>query len=262
MEILVCIKQVPATTEVEVDPVTGVLKREGSATKVNPYDLFALEEAFQLKEKYGGQVTVLSMGPDPAKAVLLEALYMGADKGCLLSDRNFAGADVVATSYTLASGIRKLGEFDLIICGKQTTDGDTAQVGPETAEFLGIPHASYVEELYRQDDTTLEVTVNMGNYRIRQRMSMPCLVTIEQDVNTPRLPSFRRRSIVGPKDIVTYSLKDFDDQDLNNYGLKGSPTQVEKIFPPEHKQERVMITGTSQQVAEELEQLLSGYKFI
>ncbi|MBQ1336082.1 MAG: electron transfer flavoprotein subunit beta/FixA family protein, partial [Selenomonadaceae bacterium] len=134
MEILVCIKQVPGSNKVEVDPVTGVLKRNCADAKMNPYDLFALETGLKLREEYGGNVSVLTMGPPQAKAVLYEAFAMGADKGALITDRKFGGADVLATSYTLSQGIRKFGKFDLIICGLQTTDGDTAQVGPEVSE--------------------------------------------------------------------------------------------------------------------------------
>ncbi len=131
MKILVCIKQVPGTTAVEVDEKTGVLKRDGVESKMNPFDLYAIEQALCLRETYGGSVEVITMGPEQAKMVLQEAVYMGADRGILISDRTFAGADVVATSYTLSQGIQKSGTYDLILCGKQTTDGDTAQVGPE-----------------------------------------------------------------------------------------------------------------------------------
>ncbi|MDZ5010546.1 electron transfer flavoprotein subunit beta, partial [Clostridium perfringens] len=132
--------QVPGTSKVEVDEKTGVLKRDGIDTKMNPYDLYALETAFNIKEQKGGEVNVISMGPPQAMEVIREAFSMGADNGILISDRKFAGADVLATAYTISQGIRKSGEFDLIICGKQTTDGDTAQVGPEIAEYLDIPH--------------------------------------------------------------------------------------------------------------------------
>ena len=145
MNILVCIKQVPGTNKVEVDPVTGVLVRNGVESKMNPYDLYAIETALKLREERGGTVSVISMGPPQAKAVIYEAFSMGADEGALISDRRFGGADVLATSYTLSQGIRKFGSFDLILCGKQTTDGDTAQVGPQTAEKLGIPQITYAE---------------------------------------------------------------------------------------------------------------------
>ena len=142
MKCIVCVKQVPDTANVEVDPVTGVLKRDGTQSKLNPYDLYAMESALGLKEQLGGTVDVITMGPGQAREALKECMCMGADRAGLISDRKFAGADVVATSYTLSQGIRRMGEYDLILCGKQTTDGDTAQVGPEVAQWLGIPHAS------------------------------------------------------------------------------------------------------------------------
>ena len=147
MNIIVCIKQVPGTAQVEIDEKTGVLKRDGVASKMNPFDLFAIESAMRLKEKYGGRVTALTMGPPQAEKVLREAFMMGVDDAVLLSDRRFGGADVLATSYTISQGIRKIGSYDLILCGKQTTDGDTAQVGAELAEFLGIPHLANVTKL-------------------------------------------------------------------------------------------------------------------
>ncbi|MDR3602471.1 MAG: electron transfer flavoprotein subunit beta/FixA family protein, partial [Desulfosporosinus sp.] len=144
MEILVCIKQVPGISKIEVDPITGVLKRDGVDSKMNPYDLYAIETALRIKEQVGGTVKVISMGPPQAQDVIKEAYMMGADEGALVSDRKFAGADVLATAYTISQGVRKMGNFDLILCGKQTTDGDTAQVGPEMAEYLGIPHIANV----------------------------------------------------------------------------------------------------------------------
>ena len=144
MKILVCVKQVPGSSNVEVDPVTGVLKRSGIASKCNPYDLYAIEAALTVAERFGGTVEALTMGPPQAKAVIQETVCMGAQKGTVLTDRKFAGADVLATAYTLSQGVRKCGEFDLIICGKQTTDGDTAQVGAEVAEYLDIPNVSNV----------------------------------------------------------------------------------------------------------------------
>jgi len=143
MNILVCIKQVPGTAKVEIDPVTGVMRRDTADAKLNPYDLYAVEEALALAEATGGTVTALSMGPPQAREALLEAVYMGAGRAALVSDRRFAGSDVLATAYVLSQAASRLG-FDLIICGKQTTDGDTAQVGAEMAEFLDIPHAANV----------------------------------------------------------------------------------------------------------------------
>ncbi len=178
MHIIVCIKQVPGSSNVQVDPLTGVLKRDGVESKLNPYDLFALETAFALRTRRGGTVTALTMGPPQAEAVLREALCMGADRGVLLSDRRFAGSDVVATSYTLSQGIRRIGAFDLIVCGKQTTDGDTAQVAAETAEFLGLPSAANVGEILEITDTHLVARLNLDRYIQVQRMPLPCLISV------------------------------------------------------------------------------------
>ena len=196
MKILVCIKQVPGTTMVEVDEETGVLKRDGVESKMNPFDLFAIEQALSLREMYGGNVDVISMGPGQAAAVLKEAVYMGADRGILISDRSFAGADVVATSYTLSQGVQKAGQYDLIICGKQTTDGDTAQVGPEMAECLHMVHVANVEQVVAVEKNNIIVLENQENYQRELRLAMPCLLTIEKDANTPRLPSYKRPSLI------------------------------------------------------------------
>ena len=159
MEILVCIKQVPDSNKVEVDPVTGVLKRNGVESKLNPYDLYALETALRIKEEKGGTITVLTMGPGQAASIIREAYAMGADKGILISDRKFGGADVLATSYTISQAILMAGNYDLILCGKQTTDGDTAQVGPEVAEWMSIPSVSNVSKIIElgNEDITIEM---------------------------------------------------------------------------------------------------------
>ena len=178
MNILVCIKQVPGSSNVEVDPVTGVLKRDGVASKMNPYDLYGIEMAVALQEKYGGEVETITMGPPQAKAVIEESICMGAARGTVLTDRKFAGADVLATAYTLAQGVRQSGDFDLILCGKQTTDGDTAQVGAELAEYLDIPHAANVLSVDDVRDGRVYITVGLDNKVIRERyqFSAPALL--------------------------------------------------------------------------------------
>lgn len=261
MNILVCIKQVPASSEVEVDEATGVLKRESAGGKINPYDLFALEQAFCLRQAHGGQVHVLTMGPPQARAVLLEALYMGADTGTLLTDRRFAGADVVATSYALAEAVKKMGQFELILCGKQTTDGDTAQVGPEMAELLGVPHACYVRDIAVQPEG-VRVLASYGGYSLIQQMPVPCLLTLEKDINTPRLPSYLRRLETRPEQISTLTLDDLGDSDESHYGLKGSPTQVERIFPPPKSEGHAVVEGTADEVAAQMYTLLAEGKFL
>ena len=262
MKILVCIKQVPSTTSVEIDEVTGVLKRDSAESKMNPYDLFALETAFRIREEKGGTVTVLSMGPPQAKIALQEAINMGADEACLLTDRKFAGADVVATSYTLAQGIKKLGPFDLLVCGKQTTDGDTAQVGAEVAEFLNWPHAANVSHIESVTDKYIDVAVNMEHVIQKQEISLPCLITVEKDIYTPRLPSYKRKLQTVNQPVQVMTLKDFADQDEHHYGLNGSPTQVEKIFPPSHTTEKQVMTGTGAELTDHLFELLTTKKMI
>ena len=262
MKILVCIKQVPGTTAVLIDEKTGVLIRDGVESKMNPYDLFALEAAFRVREREGGTVSVLTMGPPQAKAILQEAIAMGADDACLLTDRQFAGADVVATSYTLTQGIQKLGPFDLLIFGKQTTDGDTAQVGAEVAEFLGWPHAANVSCIEEITGSTIQVKVNLEKVIQTQRIQLPCLIMVEKDLYMPRLPSYKRLKQARDQQILVLSLKDFVDTDESHYGLSGSPTQVEKIFSPTHTTEKEILSGSADEISEELFALLLTKKMI
>ena len=228
MNILVCIKQVPGTSKVEVDPVTGVLKRDGIDSKMNPYDLYALETALRIREEKGGTIKVLSMGPPQALSVIKEAYSMGVDDGVLLSDRKFGGADVLATSYTLSQGVRKMGDFDLIICGKQTTDGDTAQVGAEIAEYLGIPHAANIEKIYSIDEESITVDMDMPETTEKIKIQYPCLITVDKGIFEPRLPSYKKKLTTKDREIKILSLNDFNDKEENNYGLNGSATQVIK----------------------------------
>ena len=190
MRIFVCIKQVPATNKVQVDEKTGVLKRAGVQSKMNPYDLYALETALRLREAHGGTVTVGTMGPPQAQAIIREAYMMGADEGYVFSDRRLGGADVLATSYTLSQAIRSVGDFDLILCGRQTTDGDTAQVGPAIAEHLGIPHAAWVSKLTVSGDG-VDAEQQLQDVVETVHIPFPCLVTVEQDIYMPRLPSLK-----------------------------------------------------------------------
>lgn len=264
MEILVCIKQVPGSSNVEVDPVTGVLKRNGIDVKMNPYDLYALETALSLIERYGGNVKVISMGPPAATAVINEAMQMGAVDGTLLSDRKFAGADVLATAYTISQGVKKMGKFDLIFCGKQTTDGDTAQVGAEMAEFLKIPHMTNLVEVLEVLEGKVKVLVKQENRMITQIMPMPCMLCTEADINSPRLPSYKRKKELDKleKKPQILSFADFEDQNEKNYGLSGSATQVERIFPPEKNTQKQMLEGNSDSLSTQLYNIIHDKKFI
>ncbi|MBL8966521.1 MAG: electron transfer flavoprotein subunit beta/FixA family protein [Spirochaetaceae bacterium] len=229
MNIVVCVKQVPDTTEVRIDPVTGTLVREGIPSIINPDDKGGLEAALVLKEKVGARVTVLSMGPPQADLALREALAMGADEAILLSDARFGGADTWATSSTLAAALRKL-EWDLVICGRQAIDGDTAQVGPQVAEHLGVPQVSYASELSLEADGKAVVVKRVfedGYQRVRAKL--PCLVTALKDMNTPRYMSVAGVFDAYKAEIKIWKLEDLD-VDPANIGLKGSPTRVKKSY--------------------------------
>ena len=249
MDILVCIKQVPGSNKVDVDPVTGVLKRNGADSKLNPYDLYALECGLLLKEQYGGKVDVITMGPPPAVAIIKEAFAMGADNGAIISDRAFGGADVLATSHTIAQGIQKFGKYDLIICGLQTTDGDTAQVGPELSEQLDLPCVCNVVKIDKVENNAIFVDMEMAHDIESVKIPFPCLITVQKDIVQPRLPSYKKKKATENKEIPMLTFKDMDDQDKNHYGLNGSPTQVARIFPPTHEKSQVRWEGTGEELA-------------
>ena len=261
MEIIVCIKQVPGTSKVQVDPVTGVLIRDGIDTKMNPYDLYALETAVRLKEQYGGHVKVITMGPQQAIEVIREAFMMGADEGFLVSDKKFAGADVLATSYTLSQGIRKMGNFDIILTGKQTTDGDTAQVGPEIAEYLEIPHIANVLKIIEATDKDITIEMDMPETIELAKIKFPCLLSVEKDIFEPRLPSFKKKIETKDRAIRIICLNDMEDKNEKRYGLSGSPTQVERIFPPDENVDKEIWEGTGEDLADRLSAKLKELKF-
>ena len=253
MDILVCIKQVPASNKVEVDPVTGVLLRNGADSKMNPYDLYALETALKIREEVGGTISVISMGPPQAMTVIREAFAMGVDRGALLSDRRFGGADVLATSYTIAQGIKKMGDFDLILCGKQTTDGDTAQVGPEIAEHIGLPQVTYAIEAEAEEDRlVIKKEVEAGFEKVA--VSYPCLITVTKPSFDPRFPTIKTKMAAKKAEINVLAYADLEaGMDNERIGLKGSPTKVKKTFTPEVKTSGVKINEpTSEEGAEKL----------
>ena len=267
MNILVCIKQVPGTSQVEIDENTGTLKRDGVAAKMNPFDLYALETALRIKEKMRGkgeevEVTVLTMGPPQCERVVRESFMMGVDRGIILSDRAFGGADVLMTSYTLAQGVKKAGDMDIIICGKQTTDGDTAQVGAELAEWLKIPHVVNVKALGEITTKDITLTVDLPDYEITERIPFPMLMTVEKGVFEPRLPSYRKKLATANREITWLKLGDLEDSDPKHYGLNGSPTQVKRIFPPESHVEHMMLDGDEVEQAAKLGELLAEKKFL
>ena len=261
MEILVCIKQVPGSNKVEVDPVTGVLKRSGADAKMNPYDLFALETGLRLRENYGGNLSVLTMGPPQAASILYEAFAMGADRGALITDKKFGGSDVLATSYTLAQGIRNFGKFDIIICGLQTTDGDTAQVGPEVSEMLGVPCVCNVRAIDKVEDDHIIVDMEMSEDIEKLKVPFPCLLTVQKDIFEPRLPSYKKQKATADRKISRYSLNDMTDKNEKHYGLDGSPTCVQKIFPPTSDKVQEKWTGSAEDLSQKIYDALKKMKF-
>jgi electron transfer flavoprotein beta subunit len=250
-------KQVPGTSTVAIDPERGTLRREGVAAKTNPYDLHALEAALDVRDRLadGSTVSVISMGPPQAEAVIRESYWMGADGGALMTDRAFAGADTLATAFALSQAIKKQG-FDLIIAGMQSTDGDTAQVGPGVAEFLGIPHVSYVRSIGSATAGSIEVTADLGDRYLSQEVTLPCLITVTKDLNQPRLPSFRKRKETADNPVELVKAADLPPSEEQHLGLAGSPTRVEKIFPPKRERVREMWEGTASELAGRLAALL------
>jgi len=255
MKIIVCVKQVPDAKDVRLDPETNTLAREGVQSIMNPYDQHALEEAVRLKEQLGGEVTVLSMGPPQAEDVIRQAISCGADHGVLISDRAFAGADTWATSYTLAKAVEKIGEFDLILCGKQAIDGDTAQVGPGLAVQLQIPFVTCIQRVLEADEKELVMERMMDDGYDVVAVKYPVLLTVVKDLNEPRVPSLKGKMRSKKAKIEVLSAEDVG-ADASCIGLAGSPTQVVDVFPPPPRGERAMLTGTiDEQVAQLVEKL-------
>ena len=258
MKIIVCVKQVPDAKDVRLDPETNTLAREGVESIMNPYDQHALEAAVALKEAVGGQVTVMTMGPPQAEEVLRQAISCGADDTILISDRSFAGADTWATSYTLAKAVEKNGNFDLIICGKQAIDGDTAQVGPGLAVRLDIPYATCIQKIRSCDESSIVVERMMDDGYDVLQAPYPLLITVVKDINQPRVPSLKGKMKAKRAEIIVYSAKDIG-ADPTCIGLPGSPTQVVKVFPPEPRGEQAMLTGSVDEQVEQLVEKLKPY---
>ena len=233
MNIIVCVKQVPDTAEIRIDPVTNTLIRDGVQSIMNPYDKYALEAALELKDSMGAKVTVLTMGPPQAKEILKDAISMGADEVALISDRAFAGSDTLATSHAMVAAVKHVGDFDLILCGKQAIDGDTAQVGPEIAEHLGIPQVTYVQNVEVESDGLLVNRALEDGYEMI-KVQTPVLLTAIAELNHPRYMNVGRIFATKDKEITVFTANDLDI-DASQIGLKGSPTKVKKSMTKEAK---------------------------
>lgn len=258
MHLVVLIKQVPDIGRVRFDTETGRIDRSSAPAETNPFDLNALEAAVRIKEELGGTVTVISMGPPQAESSLRDALARGADRAILLTDPRFAGADTLATAYTLACAIKMLGHFDLVICGEKTVDGDTGQVGPEVAEFLGIPHVAFVSEIREVSGDRLLVVSNMGDQYLVE-VKLPALITVTRDVNNPRLPTLRDKLRARKAEIEVWNADVLSRVcDPSRFGLAGSRTAVFRVeVPIEESRRCVVFRGEDavRKLADELERL-------
>ena len=246
MHIVVCIKQVPDSAQIRVHPVTNTIMRQGVPTIINPYDLFSLEEALRLRDAFGGKVTVLTMGPPMADQALRKALSIGADAAVLLSDRFFAGSDTLATSFALSSAIAKLAEtekVDMVFCGKQTIDGDTAQVGPGIAKRLELNQLTYVEKIRDVDPVAGKITVERraeGGVQVLTT-ALPCLITMLEGTNTVRRGTMADMLRAAQTQITTWNAAAAGIADIGLCGLKGSPTVVKKVFAPQPRKEKATL---------------------
>ncbi|HHV36409.1 MAG TPA: electron transfer flavoprotein subunit beta/FixA family protein [Candidatus Cloacimonetes bacterium] len=249
MRFIVCIKQVPDTTDIKIDPVTNTLVREGVESILNPFDTYAIEEAVRLKEEHGGTVIAISMGPPQVEAALRETVSLGVDEIYLLSDRKFAGADTWATSYTLAAAIKHLGEYNLILTGQQAIDGDTAQVGPGIAAHLDIPQTCFVRKIESFSEGKVRLQRLMEEGVDTLEMELPGLITVVREINNPRLPSLRGKRQARNIEMNVLSADDLG-LDENLTGLNGSPTQVVNIFTPKHEKIVEKFDGDSDEAVE------------
>jgi electron transfer flavoprotein beta subunit len=251
MNIIVCVKQVPDTFEVKIDPETKRIVREGVESVINPYDTYAIEEAVRIKEKFGGKVTVLSMGPPQAEKALKEAIAMGADEAVLLSDMQFAGSDTLATSYILSCGIRKLKDFDVIVCGRETLDGSTGQVGPEAAYHLGIPYVTYVSKILDISEGKMHCIRLMEDHYEEVKAELPVLITVIKEINQPRIPSLKGMLKAKKAEIKFCRCADMEGETCN-YGQDGSPTRVVDVWTEQMEKEGRKVEGEPEELAEAL----------
>jgi electron transfer flavoprotein beta subunit len=260
MRIIVCIKQVPDSSEVRFDKETHTMIREGLPSIINPFDENAIEAALRLREEHGGQVIILSMGAPHAEEQLRQAVAMGADQAILLSDRRFALADTLATAYSLSTAIKKIGDYDLLLFGKQAIDGDTAQVGPGVAEMLGLPQITYVRKIQISDGKVTAERVLEDGYEIVQAM-LPAVLTVVKEINEPRHASLRGVLKAKKVNIPIWKPEDID-ADMTKIGKDGSPTDVIETFTPEPRGDSQQLSGTPEEIAQALFVLLRQQNII
>ena len=260
MNFVVCVKQVPDTTEVKINPETGTLIRNGVPSIINPYDHFALQTALELKKKHGFRVTVVSMGPPQAKSVVQMGLALGADEGVLLSDMAFAGSDTWATSYALAKAVKKIGKTDMIFCGMQAIDGDTAQTGPAIAQHLGMAQVTFCEHVEVDGRRIIARKQIDGGYETVECRPPALFTMIMHKDYVPKYPSFLAVHASLAKPYHVWSAEDIGAE-AQYLGLKGSPTQVSKIYPPPQKEKAEMFAGSGQAAAERILEIMRKEHF-
>lgn len=255
MHFVVCIKQVPDTHDVKINPETNTLMREGVESIINPFDMYAIEEALRLRDRLGGKVTALTMGPPQAESALREAISMGVNEAILVSDRAFAGSDTWATSYTLAKALEKIGDSAVILFGKQASDGDTAQVGPGVATHLNLPQITYVRKVEEIDENRIvaERLLETGYEAIES--PLPCVLTVVKEINEPRLPSLKGKMAARKAEITTWGAADIEAE-ADKLGLDGSPTKVVKVFTPPPRAGGEMLEGDPGEIAAKLAEKL------
>lgn len=261
MNIIVCIKQVPDSDKVKVNPETGTIIRAGVPSILNPYDHFALENALKIKKETGGKITVISMGPPQAVEVIKLALSLGADRGILLSDRAFAGSDTWATSYAISKGIEKIGSYDLILCGQMAIDGDTAQTGPGIAYHLNIPQITFCENVGIANGKA-EISKFVDGGTLDMQAELPALITMTIPADYQGIyPSFLDVFDAQDRPVETWTAADVG-ADPQKLGLEGSPTRVDKIYAPERKVQGEIFSGSANELAEKVLNFLKQGRFI
>lgn len=273
MRILVCIKQVPADNDIEFDKSTGRIIRENNEMRLNPIDLYAIEEGLALKDRFGGEVLVMTMGPESSKDIIVEAISLGVDNGVVLSDRRFAASDLLSTSRTLKNGIQAMGEFDIVLCGRESIDGSTASIPGELGERLSTPTLHNVSEIVDIKNNIIEALVVEDENTMRIKAKLPVLMSVLDGSNEPRFPDYVQLLRGESTDIKVLSLDDFEDKDENHYGLSGSESIITRVYKEEkedtidfnvtsNKGSNEKWTGTSIELAEKLENKLKEIKFL
>lgn len=274
MNILVCLKQVPSSTNIIFDDVTGRIKRNSNEVMLNPIDLYSIETALKIKEKLGGNIVAITMGPLSAKEVILEAISLGVDNGYVISDKKFISSDLLSTSHTLEQGINSLGKFDLVICGKESLDGSTGCLTGELGERLNIPVLHNVSEVHNISENNIEVTSIIDDSLNRLKVKLPALLSVSENIYEPRFPNYLDLIKSEEMDIKVLTIDDFEDKNEENYGAKGSYSSINRMFKKENinnlnnsnysttEKDNEIWSGSSEELSKKLENKLKALKFL